>query len=106
MKRVNEADMNPGRIEGVKGSVDVFDVIQGELKAGVRIVKADSDVPSRPHIHPERQVLYVISGTGKITNGRDTFDLKPGDFVLLDANEEHYVMTQNEQLKVFEIIYP
>jgi quercetin dioxygenase-like cupin family protein len=106
MKKVNETEMVPGKIEGVKGIVDVYDVIQGDLTAGVRIVKTNSDIPTRPHIHSERQVIYVISGTGKITNGKETYDLNPGDFILLEANDEHYVMTDKEELKVFEVKYP
>jgi quercetin dioxygenase-like cupin family protein len=106
MKKVNETEMVPGKIEGVKGIVDVYDVIQGDLTAGVRIVKTNSDVPTRPHIHSEKQVIYVISGTGKITNGKETYNLKQGDFILLEANEEHYVMTDKEELKVFEVKYP
>ena len=98
--------MTPGSIQGDKGIVDVYDIVQGELTAGVRIVKADSDVPTRPHIHPEKQVIYVISGSGKITNGEETYDLNPGDFITLESNEEHYVMTDKDQLKVFEVKYP
>jgi len=104
--KVNETEMTPGQIEGVKGTVQVYDVIQGEVTAGVRVVKAESDVPKRPHIHSERQVIYVISGAGKITDGVETFDLKPGDFILLEANEEHYVITENEDIKLFEVKYP
>ena len=85
---------------------NVSDMIKGEITAGVRIVKADSDVPPRPHAHNEKQVIYVISGTGTITNGKETFDLNSGDFILLDSNEEHYVMTKDEDLRVFEIKYP
>lgn len=106
MKRVNEIEMTPGSIQGTKGIVDVYDVVQGELTAGVRIVKPNSDVPTRPHVHSEKQVIYVISGTGKITNGEETLDLGPGDFILLEENEEHYVMTGSDELKVFEVKYP
>ena len=73
MRKKNEKEMVPGRIEGTKGAVDVFDMIQGALTAGVRIVKTNSDVPKRPHVHPEKQLIYIISGTGKITNGLDLF---------------------------------
>ena len=106
MKRVNEIEMTPGSIQGTKGIVDVYDVVKGELTAGVRIVKPNSDVPTRPHVHSEKQVIYVISGTGKITNGEETLDLGPGDFILLEENEEHYVMTGSDELKVFEVKYP
>lgn len=97
--------MTPGSIQGSKGIVEVYDVVQGELTAGVRIVKPESDVPTRPHVHPEKQVIYVISGSGMITNGQETLDLRPGDFVLLEANEEHYVKTWKNELKVFEVKY-
>ncbi|MBY8997299.1 MAG: cupin domain-containing protein [Candidatus Thorarchaeota archaeon] len=106
MKKVRAADMTPGEIQGTRGTVEVYDIIQGDLTAGVRIVKADSDVPTRPHNHSEKQVIYVISGTGEISNGTKTFDLIPDDFILLESNEEHYVMTKNDDLKIFEVKYP
>ena len=106
MRKKSEKEIDPGRIDGTKGMVDVFDMIQGTLTAGVRIVKTNSDVPKKPHVHPEKQLMYVISGTGKITNGLDTVNVKPGDFVLLEENEEHYVLTDKDELKVFEIKYP
>jgi quercetin dioxygenase-like cupin family protein len=105
MKMKNENEMVPGKIIGTKGEVDVFDMIQGLLTAGVRVVKTNSDVPMRPHIHPEKQLIYIISGTGRITNGLETISVKPGDFVLLEENEEHYVITDKDELKVFEIKY-
>ncbi len=106
MKKVNESTMKPGLILGLKGAADVFDVVQGELTAGVRIVRPESDVPERPHSHSQKQVIYVISGSGKITNGEETLDMFPGDFILLEPNEEHYVITEKEPLKVFEVKYP
>ncbi len=106
MKKLNESTMTPDQIVGLKGAADVFDVVQGELTAGVRIVRPESDVPTRPHTHSQRQVIYVISGSGKITNGEETFEMFPGDFILLDPYEEHYVMTGKEPLKVFEVKYP
>ena len=106
MKKLNEVEMTPGRINGARGTVDVFDVVEGKFTAGVRIVKPNSDVPRRPHSHPEKQIIYVISGSGKITNEKETFNLNTGDFILLDAYEEHYVITDKEVLKVFEVKYP
>ncbi len=105
MKKVSETDMTPRKVQGTKGSLDVYDIITGELTAGIRIIQADSDVPPRPHAHSEKQIIYVISGTAKITNGKETVDLNPGDFILLESNEEHYVTTQNDDLKVFEMKY-
>ena len=97
--------MSPGKIEGEKGTVETYDPLHNEIVAGVRVVKPSSNVPKRPHVHPEKQLIYVIAGSGKITNGDITFDLVSGDFVMLDSNEEHYVMTETEELKVFEVKY-
>jgi len=106
MKKIHEFDIVRKSIDGKVGSVDVYDVINENIQAGVRIVKRNSDVPKRTHKHPERQLLYIIEGTAEITNGKENFSLKPGDFVLLESNEEHYVTTSDSDVKVFEIKYP
>lgn len=105
LKKLNMSKMAPGKIEGEKGSVEVYDPIPEEIDGGVRVVKEFSDVPKRPHVHPKKQLIFVIAGSGRITNGEITLDLVPGDFVFLDSNEEHYVMTQDTELKVFEVKY-
>jgi len=106
MKKIHETDIEVKVIPGRIGSVDAFDAITEEVTAGVRIIKKNSDVPTRIHAHPERQLLYLIEGKASITNNTTTLELEPGDFVLLDANEEHYVLTGDEEAKVFEIKYP
>jgi quercetin dioxygenase-like cupin family protein len=105
MKKVSLKDMEPVIAEGERGSVHVFDPLPDEISAGVRVVGKDSDVPKKPHVHPEKQIIYVISGSGSITNGESTMDIEPGDFVTLDANEPHYVSTKDEDLTVFEVKY-
>ena len=106
MKKIHEFEIVRKNISGIKGTVDVFDAVEEEILAGIRIVKKNSDVPTRPHKHPERQLIYVIEGTAEITNEKVTFNLKPGDFVFLESNEEHYVRTGDSDVKVFEIKYP
>ena len=106
MKLIHESEISPKIIEGKIGSVDAFDIIDEEIQAGVRIVKPNSDVPTRPHIHSQRQIIYVIEGSAEITNEKETLQLNPGNFVVLEANEEHYVKTSDDEVKVFEIKYP
>ena len=106
MKRLHESEITPKIIKGKIGSVDAFDIIDEDIQAGIRIVKSNSDVPTRTHKHPQRQIIYVVEGTAEITNETDSLHLKPGDFVILEANEEHYVRTGDEEVKVFEIKYP
>ncbi len=106
MKKIHEFEIVPYKIIGKIGSVDAFDAIEEKIQAGVRVVKKNSDVPTRPHKHPERQLIYVIEGTAEITNEEVIFNLKPGDIIFLESNEEHYVKTGDSEVKVFEIKYP
>ncbi|MFX1368448.1 MAG: cupin domain-containing protein [Promethearchaeota archaeon] len=105
MKRTNEAELEAFQIPGEKGLAKAFDIVSGVPTMGVRIVEPESNVPRTPHRHPERQVIYMISGTATISNDVETIDLIPGDFVLLESNEEHYVSTGKEEAKVFEVKY-
>ena len=106
MKRIHETKISPKIIKGKQGSVDTFDIIDDTIQAGIRIVKKNSDVPTRPHIHPQRQIMYVVDGSGEITNTKERLPLNAGDFIVLEANEEHYVITHDSELKVFEIKFP
>jgi quercetin dioxygenase-like cupin family protein len=106
MKKVHEYDIPPKTIAGKIGSVNAYDIVNESIQAGIRVVPPNSDVPTRTHKHPERQIIYVIEGTAEITNLVETIQLKPGDFVVLEADEEHYVRTVDEEVKVFEIKFP
>lgn len=106
MKKIHETGIEVKVIPGKHGAVDAFDAIIEPITAGIRIIRKNSDVPTRIHSHPEHQILYVIEGKASITNTVFSLDLEPGDFVFLDANEEHYVITSDEEAKVFEIKYP
>ncbi len=106
MKKIHESKISPKTIAGKLGSVYAFDIIDETIQAGIRIVKKNSDVPTRPHIHSQRQIMYIVDGTGEITNTKERLPMNPGDFIVLEANEEHYVITHDDELKVFEIKFP
>ena len=105
MQKISISEMTPVIAEGERGSVYVFDPVPDDISAGVRMVKKESEVPKKPHAHSEKQIIYVIEGSGKITNGEVTMDFKQGDFITLDANEPHYVSTDDEDLTIFEVKY-
>ena len=106
MKKVHESEITPKTIAGKIGSVNAYDILDESIQAGIRVVPPNSDVPTRTHKHSERQIIYVIEGTAEITNLVDTLQLSPGDFVVLETDEEHYVRTADEEVKVFEIKFP
>jgi quercetin dioxygenase-like cupin family protein len=103
MKKIHESNIESSRVMGSIGHVDIMDAVSEPITAGVRIVSAHSEVPSRPHFHSEAQLIYVISGTAKITNGVETLIMEPGDFVLFEPQEEHYVITGARDIQVFEV---
>jgi quercetin dioxygenase-like cupin family protein len=105
MQKIRLKEMTPSKIDGERGLAYVYDPLPDDISAGVRVVERSSDVPKKPHFHPEKQIIYVIAGSGRITNGEITFDLGPGDFVTLESNEAHYVTTEDEELTVFEVKY-
>ncbi len=58
----------------------------------------------KPHHHDLKQINYIISGSGTVTNTVKTIEIRPGDILLLDSNEEHYFETK-EGLRLVEIRY-
>src|SRR5215204_1278613 len=43
------------------------------------------------HRHPQGQLLYIVSGRGRIgTEDGLVMDMRAGDIVLADANKEHW----------------
>jgi quercetin dioxygenase-like cupin family protein len=67
------------------------------------VVPPNSSVPPKPHAHEMRQINYVIDGKLAVTNGKETVDLKKGDFIILESFEEHYFATTNDYAHVFEV---
>ena len=106
MRMVNESELEEKIVEGDLGSAVILDALDEEIVAGVRSVGPMSKVPAAPHRHKERQIIYLISGKAWVTNGSVTVEMNPGDFVFLDEEEEHYVTTEREGAKIFEIKYP
>jgi quercetin dioxygenase-like cupin family protein len=103
MRHVHESSIAPKRVIGTKGWVDVFDVLTDPLTIGIRVIPPKSDIPTHKHAHTEAQITYVVSGSPKITNLQVTLQLKPGDFVILEPNEEHYVMTDKNEARLLEV---
>jgi quercetin dioxygenase-like cupin family protein len=103
MRQVHESSIALKRVTGNKGWVDVFDVLTDPLTIGIRVIPPKSDIPTRKHAHVEAQVTYVVSGSPKMTNLQVTLQLKPGDFVILEPNEEHYVITEKSEARLLEV---
>lgn len=70
-------------------------------KFNLGIVEFDKNKISKTHIHDVEEVLYVISGKGKIKLGDNTFELKEKDFVYIPEGTEHTIITDSKsKLKI------
>lgn len=103
MKILHEDQIEKQVIKGEKGSVMVKDFFKEKETIGIRIIPQNSIILTKSHIHPERQVNYLIEGRAEVSNGNDTILLKKGDFVFFKANELHYFKTFESEAKLFEI---
>lgn len=75
----------------------------GGALVGRRIIKPHSEVPLQPHRHPERQVSYVLSGSVRVSDGRDEVELRPGDWLVVDPDELHVFRTGAEEVELLEV---
>ncbi|MBU5464893.1 cupin domain-containing protein [Anaerotignum sp. MSJ-24] len=58
------------------------------------------------HKHPHKQVVYVLKGSGLFTCGGKDFDVKAGDVVQIESNEEHTFKDIYEDTEWLEIFTP
>ncbi len=45
---------------------------------------------TRPHRHPHDQLLYIVSGIGKVGANDEEHTVTAGDFVVIPAGESHW----------------
>ena len=54
------------------------------------IVHFAAGARAKPHRHSSDQLLYVVSGIGKVGAGGEEHRIGTGDFVLIPAGEDHW----------------
>lgn len=108
MKIVNQKEVKKSTVEGTIGHIDIIDAIAEDgVHAGVRVIHPHSTVPKAPHKHEAKQINYVIKGRCEYQMPDGTRrKLNEGDFIILDANEEHYYVAFDEPVLLFEVKWP
>ncbi|MDH7508102.1 MAG: cupin domain-containing protein [Methanomassiliicoccales archaeon] len=107
MKVINVSGLNEVATPGERGQVFITDCInERDIVFGLREIEPNSIAPKRPHHHPLRQAMFVIDGTGVVTNGIERHRFKPGDFIMIDADEEHYFESEGERVRMIELRFP
>ena len=103
LKIVNEKELEKTTMSGDVRMRFMNLVEQNDFIVRTVIIPPRSSVPPKPHAHKMRQINYVIDGKLAVTNGKETVDLKKGDFIILESFEEHYYSTASYSAHVFEI---
>lgn len=104
MRLVHDSKIRPVVVGGDKGEVVLRDVLAEEgFVLGLRETGPNCLVPKSPHKHPLRQAMYVIEGSGTVSNGKESIAFAAGDFILFDENEEHYFDSGGHSLKMIEV---
>jgi len=81
---------------------DVLDA--GPITVEVGKYPADTAVPKNPH--NEVELYYVLSGSGKMRVGDDTYDIEAGDLVHVEPALEHDFFKITEDITVLIIFGP
>lgn len=77
-----------------------------KMCAGVAVFPANKHAPA--HVHPqEEEILYVLSGQGKMYFNGEPEPIKPGTFMLVPPGVEHSLESVTAaDLKVFYVFSP
>ena len=76
------------------GSVWARRLVGGDTGRGehvsLGVVQFASGARTKRHVHTSDQVLYVVSGIGKVGAGDEEHVIANGDVVLIPAGEDHW----------------
>ncbi|HYR88602.1 MAG TPA: cupin domain-containing protein [Terriglobia bacterium] len=74
------------------------------MSAGIYFLPAGGNDPQRPHT--EDEVYYIIKGRGHIRGGSQDRAVQTGDFVFIDAGEDHRFHSITEDLTLLVFFAP
>ena len=99
-----EAKQLPGRRH--KMAVRPDNMGAEKMCAGVAVFPANKHAPA--HVHPqEEEILYVLSGKGRMYFNGEPEDIEPETFMLVPPGVEHSLeATTDKDLKVFYVFSP
>ena len=94
--RAGQAEGRRGAPERFTGAVWLHELLRVPAPNGVQVFLVYFEPGARTawHSHPEGQMLYVVSGQGRIKksdeSGVEEFEIRPGDLVYCPPNEKHW----------------
>ena len=103
-------------VKDIAGDVHKFDsggtadfrhiVKEDKLNARVVYVSPGLEVPGKDHNHDGHEMLYVISGDAQFHDGTKSTAFTPGDSVVLEPFDPHWIVAGEEGITLFELVWP
>ena len=78
-----------------------FAEVLNETSVTVEVGTYPTSAPKNPHT--EDEIYYIISGTGMIRVGDETYDIEAGDVVFVERGIEHDFFNIEEQITALTI---
>lgn len=89
------------------GTVELKRIVNQEgLEARVASVTPGSEVPEKNHQHGGHEMLFVISGNAQFYDGQNTRSLEPGDSIVIEPFEQHWIVAGENGISLFELVWP
>ena len=72
----------------------------------IRLVSENMGRGPRPHWHEHLELIYIDDGSFTISSGGQSYDVAPGDLVIINCNEVHYFANRHSGRYMTVIINP
>lgn len=90
------------RFNEILPGIKIKTLVHGEKTLMTKFVmKTGSTLPK--HSHPYEQIGYLLSGKIRLTIGKETFEVKPGDSWCIECGVEHTaeILEDSSALEIF-----
>jgi len=76
--------------------------VSGSTKLSFAKLLIDPKKRSTRHYHKEtEEIYYILSGSGKVVIGNETYDVNPGHAIFLPIGVFHEIINTSDQVLVF-----
>ena len=75
------------------------------MRTGMLGIAAGGHVRHHVHEHSE-ELFFVVAGSATFTVGEAKIELGPGDILVLDPGEHHYIDVHDEPLRILAVVAP
>jgi len=83
---------------GLDGSAKMIVKLISDYSVCIEI-QPDGHTPD--HTHNDKERVIVMSGEGEIKLGEGRKNIKPGDFIEFDPDEQHQIINNSDEVLVF-----